>query len=57
MLEIINSGQYCYFLSLIQCFSNNPTIRAKVQEHADAVQADSSKYYVFPKMYDSSNNQ
>ena len=46
MSGIINSGQYCYFSSLIQCFGNNPNIRAKAQEHADAVFGDSSRYLV-----------
>ena len=46
MLGIVNSGQYCYFSSLIQCLGNNPNIRAKVQEHADAVFGDSSRYFV-----------
>ena len=46
MSGIINSGQYCYFSSLIQCLGNNPNIRAKVQEHADAVFGDSSRYFV-----------
>ena len=51
MSGIVNSGQYCYFSWLIQCFSNNPNIRAKAQEHADAVFRDSSRYLVYVRSF------
>ena len=44
MSGIVNSGQYCYFSSLIQCFANSTTVRSKVQEHVDAVAEDASEW-------------
>ena len=44
MSGIVNSGQYCYFSSLIQCFVNSTTVHNKVQEHADAVAEDPSEW-------------
>jgi len=41
---ILNSGQYCYFSSLIQCLSINLDVRQSLEEHLEAVEEDDSKF-------------
>ena len=43
MAGIQNSGQYCYFSALMQCFINNVNVPSKIIEHMEAVEDDESK--------------
>ena len=43
MVGVQNSGQYCYFLSLMQTFVNNVQVREKIIEHMEAVEDNESK--------------
>ena len=43
MACVQNSGQYCYFSSLMQMFINNVYIRDMIIEHMEAVEDDESK--------------
>ena len=43
MAGVQNSGQYCYFSALMQCFTNNVNMRTKIIEHMEAVEDDASK--------------
>ena len=44
MAGIINTGQYCYFSTVIQCLANNVAVRHLLDEHMMSIEHDNSKY-------------
>ena len=45
MSGIVNAGQYCYFNSLMQCFSNNLSVRGTLRQHGEAMEEEESKWH------------